>query len=192
MEKDAFKMPKAVTIKGRSSSITNSFFNGIVPVVAPTDEEIKKALDVLEQDENDVRCVYCGAKKTEWDHLHPLIVNKKHTGYITEIANLVPACGKCNQSKGNSDWKKWMLGDATLSPKSRKIKDLNRRIEIIEKYDKIFQKKRINLIEIIGQDKWNEYETSLKKLEEDMNNIQCIMNEIKKNCLSTLDIGKIK
>ena len=184
MERDAFKMPKAVTIKGRSSSITNSFFNGIVPVVYPTDEEIKKALSILEQDENDVRCVYCGAKKTEWDHLYPLIVVKKHTGYITEIANLVPACGKCNQSKGNSNWKEWMLGDAALSPKSRRIKDLSRRIEIIEKYDKTFQKKRINLMEVIGQDKWNEYESSLKKIEKDMEEAQYIMDEIKTHYLS--------
>lgn len=184
MEKDAFKMPKAVTIKGRSSSITNSFFNGIVPVVYPTYEEIKKALNVLQQDEDDVRCVYCGSKKTEWDHLHPLIVDKNHTGFITEIANLVPACGKCNQSKGNSDWKEWMLGNAPLSPKTRGVKDLNRKIEIIENYDKVFKKTKINLEEIIGRNKWEEYKSSLKQLEDDMNKAQSIMEEIKTNYLS--------
>ena len=184
MEKDAFKMPNAVTIKGRSSSITNSFFNGIVPVVYPTEKEIQEALHVLEQNENDVRCVYCGEKKTEWDHLHPLIVDKNHTGYITEIANLVPACGKCNQSKGNSDWKEWMLGDAKLSPKSRGIKDLSHRIEIIERYDKTFPKKKIDLEQIIGKEKWSEYKLSLKKLEEDMEHAQNIMDEIKNVYLS--------
>ena len=115
MEKDVFNRPNPVTIMGRSSSITNSFVNGIIPVIEPSDEEIKEALKILEQNEDDVRCVYCGDKKTEWDHLHPLIKNKEHTGYITEIANLVPACGKCNQSKGNSNWKKWMLSDAEKS-----------------------------------------------------------------------------
>ena len=30
-------MPKAVTIMGRSSSITNSFYNGIVPMLVPVE-----------------------------------------------------------------------------------------------------------------------------------------------------------
>ena len=119
MNKNVFNMPNPVTIMGRSSSITNSFVNGIIPVIEPTESEIREALKILEQNEDDVRCVYCGDKKTEWDHLHPLIINKKHTGYITEIANLVPACGKCNQSKGNSNWKDWMISNAEKSPKTR-------------------------------------------------------------------------
>jgi endonuclease I len=47
------------------------------------------------------------------------VLKKKPTGYISEIHNLVPACGKCNQSKGNKEWRQWMLSDATLSPKTK-------------------------------------------------------------------------
>ena len=61
MKDGVFNMPKAVTIMGRSSSISNAFINGIVPAIEPTEEQIKTALDVLEQNVNDVRCVYCGA-----------------------------------------------------------------------------------------------------------------------------------
>jgi hypothetical protein len=51
-----------------------------------------------------------------WDHLRPLVKNKLPTGYISEIRNLVPSCGPCNQSKGASDWRAWMRGKARGSP----------------------------------------------------------------------------
>ena len=173
-------MPKAVTIMGRSSSITNSFYNGIVPIIKPTDEEIKNALKALEQKEENVTCVYCGDPKTEWDHLYPLIVNKRHTGYITEIANLVPACGKCNQSKGNSNWKEWIVSDAEKSPKTRKIKDLDKRIKIIEKYDLTFPKKRIDIETLVGEDIWQKYQESYEKIILEMQKAQSIMDNIKR------------
>ena len=75
-------MPKAVTIMGRSSSITNSFFNGIIPVIEPSNNDIDELLGLLELDKDKLTCVYCGDKSTEWDHFRPLIVDKKHTGYI--------------------------------------------------------------------------------------------------------------
>ena len=106
-------------------------------------------------------------------------MNKKHTGYITEIANLVPACGKCNQSKGNSDWKEWMLGDAEKSPKSRGISDLKNRIQIIEEYDKHFQKKKINLEEIAGKELWKKYKKAYASIIYKMKSAQKIMDEIK-------------
>jgi 5-methylcytosine-specific restriction endonuclease McrA len=73
--------------------------NSIIPVIDPSDAEIEEALNILKMEANNVRCSYCGDKATEWDHLRPIVKNKRPTGYISEIANLVPACGKCNQSK---------------------------------------------------------------------------------------------
>ncbi|RDU58595.1 HNH endonuclease [Helicobacter sp. MIT 99-5507] len=179
MKKNIFNMPKAVTIKGRSSSITNSFYNGIVPIIEPSDEEIRNALKTLEQTEDNVTCVYCGDPKTEWDHLYPLIVNKRHTGYITEIANLVPACGKCNQSKGNYNWKEWIVSDAEKSPKTRNIKDLGKRIKIIEKYDLTFPKKQIDVEALVGEDIWQKYQESYEKIILEMQKAQSIMDNIK-------------
>jgi endonuclease I len=59
----------------------------------------------------------------------PLVVDKKPTGYISEIQNLVPSCGKCNQSKGNKNWKLWITSEAKLSPASRGISNIENRIE---------------------------------------------------------------
>jgi len=82
------------------------------------------------------QCAYCGDKASEWDHLRPLVKNKKPTGYISEIHNLVPSCGKCNQSKGNKEWKIWILSKAALSPATRGIPDIEQRIKRLEAYEK--------------------------------------------------------
>jgi 5-methylcytosine-specific restriction endonuclease McrA len=110
-----FKMPTQMKITGRSSSITNAFVNSIIPIVAPTNYQIKKALKILGMSYTNFECSYCGSAASEWDHLRPLVVNKRPTGYISEIYNLVPACGKCNQSKGNKPWADWIVSDAKLS-----------------------------------------------------------------------------
>lgn len=120
----AFRMPVPVKITGRTSSITNSFVNGVIPAIMPSDGEIALALGVLGMDASDVRCAYCGDPATEWDHLSAIVRDKRPTGYISEIHNLVPACGKCNQSKGNRPWREWMFGPSPLSPASRGVGDV--------------------------------------------------------------------
>jgi hypothetical protein len=95
------QLPTPMNVAGRSSSITNAFISAIIPVIEPGEEEEREALGILRIDPEDIRCAYCGDKATEWDHLRPIISNQEPTGYITEIANLVPSCGKCNQSYEN-------------------------------------------------------------------------------------------
>jgi predicted RNase H-like nuclease len=91
--KTCFMMPRPVKITGRTSSITNAFVNGVFPCRHPNAEEVTEALRILEPNADDLRCAYCGDRASEWDHLRPLIAGKRPTGYISEIANLVPACG---------------------------------------------------------------------------------------------------
>lgn len=108
-------MPSLQTMVSRKSSITNAFVGAVIPVVVPTMEEIEESLAILRMDPENVQCAYCGDKASEWDHLRPLVVKRRPTGFVSEIANLVPACGKCNQSKGNQPWKTWMLGNASVT-----------------------------------------------------------------------------
>src|SRR5437660_7675274 len=91
----AFRMPSVQTMVSRKSSITNAFVNAIIPVVPPSVEEIEEALRILGMQPDDVRCAYCGDKSSEWDHLRPLVKGRRPTGFISEIGNLVPSCGKC-------------------------------------------------------------------------------------------------
>ena len=148
-------MPKPVKITGRTSSITNSFVNGIIPVIWPTNEEVEEALRVLGMDE--VVCAYCGDPSTEWDHFRPLVMNKKPTGYISEIANLVPACGKCNQSKGNKDWREWFYSSARMSPYSRGVLDLQAKAEYLAAFEAWGSPTVVDLEALAGGSLWEKH-----------------------------------
>src|SRR5688572_33120377 len=123
-----FDLPSPGSIKGRSSSITAAFIQAIVPVIEPTDAEVVEALSVLGMKPGTCVCAYCGDPRTEWDHFRPLVSGQRPTGFITEIANMVPACGKCNQSKGGKPWRQWMTSKAKRSPTSREVNDLDGKI----------------------------------------------------------------
>ncbi len=173
-----FKMPKPMKITGRSSSITNAFINSIIPVVVPTEEQVKEALTILEMLNDNYQCSYCGSLATEWDHLRPLVLNKKPTGYISEIHNLVPACGKCNQSKGNKDWHQWILSDAPLSPKTKGISNLKERIERLEKYENWGNPTNMDFEEIVGKEVWAEHWENWEQVQETMRKAQTIAEQI--------------
>ncbi len=178
-----FQMPKPVNIMGRTSSITNSFVNGIIPCIPPTEDEVRECLNILGLNPNDLRCAYCNDKATEWDHFRPLVKNKKPTGYISDIYNLVPSCGKCNQSKGNKDWRIWILSNAKLSPKARKILKLEERIKKLEQFEKWKDVKPINLEELVDiglwQEHWKNCERLYEFMKESQETSQKIQNQIK-------------
>ena len=169
---DAFVMPTQVTIMARTSSITNSFVNGIIPCIAPTEDEVAAALSVLGMDGESVACAYCGDPMTEWDHLNPLVRNKRPTGFISEINNLVPACGKCNQSKGNKPWRKWIVSGARKSPRSRGVPDLEGRIARLEEYERTFEPVRLDFESIVGPELWGAHWKNLERVHEVMKQCQ--------------------
>lgn len=149
----AFKMPSINTITARSSSITNAFISAITIVEKPTEEQIEKVLEIFEMSPENMRCCYCGGQYTEWDHLKPLVVNRKPTGYPTSIKNLVPACNKCNQSKGNNDWEEWIKSNK----KTSQLTDLKERIAKIKEFEKWANCTPINIKAIVGEEEFNKY-----------------------------------
>lgn len=151
-----FAMPTPIAITARLTSVTNAFVNTIIPVVAPTQAEVESALQILEMADAPA-CAYCGDPWTEWDHLRPLVVNRRPTGYISEIDNLVPACGKCNQSKGNREWKTWIVSTAARSPKTRNVGDLDQRIKNLATYEASTNPTRLNFEQIVGAEAWDQH-----------------------------------
>ena len=176
---DCFQMPRPVKIMGRTSSIRNSFVNGIVPCVMPSEDEVREALSVLGMTEETLCCAYCGDTCTEWDHLNPLVRGKLPTGYVSEIHNLVPACGKCNQSKGSSNWEEWMFGPAPLSPKTRGIVELEERAERLREYERQFVPVVVDFQAIIGEDPWKRYWAACDDLVDNMRRCQDVSDEVK-------------
>lgn len=171
-----FKMPKPVKISGRISSITNSFVNGIIPVINPTDEEISNALEALGMDENNIHCIYCGGPYSEWDHLHPLIVDKLPSGYISEINNLVPCCSNCNSSKGNKEWSEFMDTKKSTS-------GWEDRRKCLEKYNA--DRKRVRLSQddfkaACGEENWKQHWANCEDLVNKIKEYQVLSDEIRR------------
>jgi hypothetical protein len=173
------QLPSPTSVTGRSSSITNAFINAIIPVVEPTEEEELEALRILQIDPQDIRCAYCGDKATEWDHLRPIVSNQEPTGYVTEIANLVPSCGKCNQSKGKSHWRTWMEGSARLSPASRNILDLAIRVERLGRYEAWRQPRQIDFAKIVGPEMWQRHRKNWRDVLDLLKSSQELASEIR-------------
>lgn len=144
-----FKLPTKIKVSQRISSITNAFFNGIIPVLKPTDVEINKHLSILGMSETGYKCVYCGGEATTSDHLNPLVREKKPTGYITEIGNLVPSCNGCNQSKGNKNWRDfidYLLKNSKNDENRKSIseKQYSKVQNTLENFEKTFKPEKIN------------------------------------------------
>ncbi|HEV2294471.1 MAG TPA: HNH endonuclease [Tepidisphaeraceae bacterium] len=165
-------MPSVQTMTSRKSSITNAFVNSLIPVVEPSVDDIEEALRILGMSAADVRCAYCGDPSTEWDHLRPLVVNRRPTGYISEIGNLVPACGKCNQSKGNKNWLAWMMSRAPRSPATRKVPELAQRVARLKAYEAWRPSVAIEFEKIVGTDAYCEYWGKLDAVIEAMRGAQ--------------------
>ena len=57
-------------------------------------------------------CAYCGSSKHKLtaDHLVA-----KSNGGKDEASNIVPACEACNQAKGASEWREFMMNMSTFS-----------------------------------------------------------------------------
>lgn len=162
----AFRMPSVQTMVSRKSSITNAFVNAIIPVVPPTPGEIEEALRILRMEPEDLRCAYCGDKASEWDHLRPLVKGRRPTGFISEIGNLVPSCGKCNQSKRNENWETWMRSEtATLSPRRRGVIDLEARIERLRAYEQWRPSDPVDFEKIVGHQAWRAYWDRLEAMD---------------------------
>jgi hypothetical protein len=110
---------------------------------------------------------------------HPLDpVDAEPTGYITEIANLVPSCGKCNQSKGKSYWRTWMEGNARLSPKTRAIPDLAERAARLQSYEVWRQPRKIDFAAIVGPEMWQQHRQNWRSILKLLKSSQALASEI--------------
>jgi len=180
-------MPSFQTMVSRKSSITNAFVNSVIPVISPTLDEIEESLSILDMAPSDVRCAYCGDNMTEWDHLRPLVVKHRPTGFISEIANLVPSCGKCNQSKGNKPWRGWMQGGKGLSPSGRGVADVAMRVSRLDAYEKWRPPTRIDFESILGREAWQRYWSLWEEVNVELRRCQEVADAMRNQIIDTLE-----
>jgi hypothetical protein len=184
----AFQMPSFQTMVSRKSSVTNAAVNSVIPAVQPTPAEIEQALTILGMTASDVRCAYCGDPSTEWDHLRPLVINRRPTGYISELPNLVPACGKCNQSKGNKPWREWMMNaKAKRSPTGRALTDVADRVARLEAYERWRSPTHVDFALLIGRDEWERYWSLIEAVIAEMRECQHVADRLRDEIAAKLN-----
>jgi hypothetical protein len=113
-------------------------------------------------------CVYCGNPATDADHFFAIVKKGKPSGYFHTIGNVVPSCGRCNQSKGGSNWLTWMKGTGVNSPATRKVPDLDERVERLKKFEEgmAFDSAAAlwALEDAIGKERWESYWNRLDEI----------------------------
>jgi hypothetical protein len=71
-----------------------------------------------------VHCIYCGtASATRWDHLFP--VSK---GGDSSPGNLVPACGRCDDSKQDRTIPEWAASKSKHRPSAERVRAIEARL----------------------------------------------------------------
>jgi hypothetical protein len=175
----AFRMPAVQSMKSRKTSITNAFVSSIIPVIRPTPEQIAEALRIFGMTAETVSCIYCGDKSSALDHLRPIVDGRRPTGFISEIANLVPCCQPCNSSKGNSNWRAWMTGSAPQSPASRGVGDLQSRIQRLDAFERWRQPTHVDFAAIVGAQAYEDYWRELDRIIGEMEHSQRLADKLR-------------
>lgn len=120
-----------------------------------TQEDRKAALDLFRG------CAFCGSiDAPRNDHLVPVI---KRGDFVPK--NVVPACQKCDDSKGASDFREWMrngTSPGSLRARGRSEAEIEERIKIIQEFMSGYHPKTEE--EIFGPLS-NQYREILKKMD---------------------------
>jgi hypothetical protein len=180
-----FRQPLKIT--SRTSSVTNAFVQSIIPSIEPSDADLAEALGILGMTIESRCCVYCGVPATDWDHLRPLVVKKRPTGFLNEIRNLVPACGPCNQSKSGAEWRQWMEGNAIGSPKTKGVADIDKRIERLSAYEEWANLRSLSLQNCASQELWDTHWKNLDEIHAKMHEAQRHADRLRSAIQETLN-----
>ncbi len=161
---EAYQAPSGENISSRSSAMRSAFVRALIPNIPPTEAELKQAFSLLRLDPDDLRCSYCDDSSTEWDHFFPVMKQGEPTGYLTRIQNLVPACSKCNQSKGNRNWQDWIRSSAPRSPHSRGVRKLDRKIKYLKAYEEWGATATVDFVEAFGHSAMQQHNAYLEEI----------------------------
>lgn len=105
----------------RHTTIAHAFASALAPVDGYDEAKLRKSLKAFgQEDDNDIRCVYCEKPAQTWDHLVCLVKKGELNGYGHQIGNLVPSCKDCNSSKGAKDFRVFVASLTLLSDAQKK------------------------------------------------------------------------
>ena len=99
----------------------------------------------------------------------------------------MPACGKCNQSKGNKPWWEWMVSRASLLPKTRTIPDPEGRTGRLAAYEERFRPVKVDFEEILGAEAWEGYWKAYEDLRAEMARCQAVQDALVETIKAALE-----
>src|SRR6266545_5524424 len=112
-------------------------------------------------------CAFCGTPDiSRWDHLIPVTL-----GGETVLGNMVPACGKCDDSKGQKPYGEWIESAVPGSPASRGVADVQQRRLRIQEYQATFGYSPRPLLTRLTRDEQARLETIRRKTDEVRNEL---------------------
>lgn len=102
----------------RSSTVTHEYAKVLAPADEYDQDQLESAFRAIGLIVDEVLiCAYCSRAAATVDHLNPLVIDKKFSGWGHVFGNLVPACKNCNESKGGKPWREF--AESRGVPKSR-------------------------------------------------------------------------
>ena len=84
-------------------------------LLAMTSSDAKRLWRKAIKEANNYECIYCGQRHHEHD-LTIDHVNPRSGGGHNNASNCVPACRRCNQSKGSNNWLEWFRDNFPPDP----------------------------------------------------------------------------
>lgn len=116
-------------------------------------------VDIFEHFAQDgvARCVYCdNAEASRWDHLHPV-----SRGGDSTPGNLVPACGRCDDSKQDRTIEEWVASKSKHRPAAERLPTIKERIA---RYQAEFTYSPVNFEQKLDDSQRKIYERFREKL----------------------------
>jgi endonuclease I len=146
-------------VDSRKTTIVNALVSALAPHDDFDDQKVQDAIRTcLEQDLNDLVCVYCGAPAQTWDHVVALVHREQFSGYGHRLGNLLPCCKSCNSRKGNQDWQAFMANleespehDLRRDKIARYLRRYQRKDEVPQSAQQELIKTRDQIIELMAK-----------------------------------------
>ena len=137
-----------------------------------------EALSLLGMDDTNLRCSYCGQPATDFDHFRPVVKGRRPTGFATDVRNMVPACGPCNQSKGGQYWRDWIMGKSIGAQRTHDPWREDRILRL-EQFEKWSAHSPLNIDAIVGRGRMLAYWQRLEQIKEEMQDAQAEADSIR-------------
>lgn len=161
--KDDF-LKRRPRIKQRITSLASAFVQAVIP---RHDDERSRRLLYVQAGIKEDECAYCGERASDTDHFRALVKGGRPSGYFHTADNLIPSCGRCNQSKSGAHWRDWIISGAVNSPMTRGIADLDERILRLTAFEALGNNEAMSPAEmrqIVGPQEWDDYWSRLDRI----------------------------